>query len=418
VENPTLELCHADLEPHADAVADLAAVADALTVEDEAELSYRDGVRRYRRIKPIPAPASHGEQVDSAATYVVTGGLGTLGVLTAEALVERGAKDVVLVGRHGATPEVARRVDELGDRAAVTVHTADVARRAEVDALLAAITARGGRVDGVVHCAGVIDDVTVSRMTEEHLRTVFAGKARGARNLHDALAGTPLRFFTCFSSAAAFLGNAGQANYAAANAYLDGLVAHRVARGQAGLSLAWGAWADVGHLAEHAEVMAALRARGMKPLPHFAATRLLAELVTSATGVLGIVDHDWPVWCANLGRRAAAGYAEVLTTPEPVTVAPPATQDGPPDLSTMDDDGVRRVVTEEILAAIAEALGGVADERAALSTSPAELGLDSFSAIQFRTRLTRRLGVAVPLARLVSLASLADVVDLVVEQAR
>ena len=418
VENPALELCHADLDPAADATADLVAVADALAVEDEAELSYRDGARRCRRIAPAPAPRPDGEQLDSAATYVITGGLGTLGMLTAEALVEQGAKDVVLVGRHGPAPEVARRVDELGTRAAVTVHTGDIADRGQVDALLAAIAARGGRVDGVVHCAGVIDDVTVARMTEAHLRTVFAGKARGARNLHDALAGTPLRFFTCFSSAASFFGNAGQGNYAAANAYLDGLVAHRVARGQAGLALAWGAWAEVGHLAEHADLMAALRARGMKPLPHFAATRLLAELATSAGGVLGIVDHDWPAWCANLNRRAVSGYADVLAEPKaaPAAKDTPA-PDGPPDLSTLDDDAVRGAVTEEVLVAIAEALGGVTDREAALSTSPAELGLDSFSAIQFRTRLTRRLGVAVPLARLVSLASLAEVVDLVTEQA-
>ncbi|GDY33814.1 type I polyketide synthase [Gandjariella thermophila] len=416
VENPALEICHVDLD--ADHASDLLAIADALTVEDEAELAYRGGARRYRRITRVPMPEATNEELDSAATYLVTGGLGTLGLLTAEALVEQGAKDIVLVGRHNPTPEAAERVDRLGTRAAVTVCRADVADRAQVNALLAAINARGRRVDGVVHCAGVIDDITVAAMDVDHLRTVFAGKARGAWHLHDALADTPLRFFTCFSSAASFVGNGGQANYAAANAYLDALVAHRVAQGLHGLSLAWGAWADVGHLAEHADLMATLRTRGMNPLPHFTAKGLLAELVTSATGVLGVIAYDWHTWSANLGRRPFACHAELLAEPALRPEQPSKSQPSDvPDLCGMDEAAVRTLVTAEVREAIAEALGAPPAEQRAQSASLVELGLDSFSAIQFRARLTRRLGVTVSLARLVSLTSLDDVIDVVTELA-
>ncbi|WP_406366012.1 type I polyketide synthase [Streptomyces sp. NBC_01546] len=186
-------------------------------------------------------------------TVLVTGGTGALGALVARHLVTRhGVRHLVLASRRGTDAEgVAELVAELTEQgAAVSVASCDVSDRAQVEALLASVPAEHP-LTGVVHMAGVLDDGVIAALTPERLAGVFAPKVDAVRHLDELTRGLDLDAFVVFSSAASLMGSAGQGNYAAANAYLDGLMAGRRAAGLPGLSLAWGLWEQANGLTAH-----------------------------------------------------------------------------------------------------------------------------------------------------------------------
>ncbi|WP_309232371.1 SDR family NAD(P)-dependent oxidoreductase, partial [Micromonospora tarensis] len=170
----------------------------------------------------------------------MTGGLGALGGHVARHLVTRhGVRHLLLVSRSGGGSEIAAELTALG--AGVTVAGCEVGDRAALAALIRGI-GPDRPLRGVVHAAGVVRDAVLANVTPGHLDRVLRAKVDGARHLHELTLDRPLTAFVLFSSAAAVLGAAGQSPYAAGNAYLDALAAHRRAAGLPGHSLAWGAW--------------------------------------------------------------------------------------------------------------------------------------------------------------------------------
>lgn len=230
--------------------------------------------------------------------YLVTGALGGLGLRTAEWLVERGAKELYLVGRRppsAATREQIEAFEAVGAR--VHVVAADISRSEDIQRLSALIRENGSELRGIVHAAGVLDDGVVMQQTPERFATVFAPKVAGGWLLHEFSLQYPLDFFALFGSAAAVLGLSGQSNYAAANAFLEGLAALRHHNGLPATCVAWGAWSDIG-MATRVKVAQRSMVIGIGNVSPESGMRLQEQAILSGVPNLAALPFDWKVFFA------------------------------------------------------------------------------------------------------------------------
>ncbi|NIO82504.1 MAG: SDR family NAD(P)-dependent oxidoreductase [Candidatus Aminicenantes bacterium] len=228
----------------------------------EDQIAFRLGVRHVRRLafhnSPPPAAPGPAAVFSPDGTYLITGGLGGLGLKVAQWMVEQGARHLVLMGRRGASAaaqEVLDTMAEAGVRA--VVFKADVSQEDQVAGMLAEISQSMPPLKGIIHAAGVLEDGMLMQQKWEHFTRVMASKVEGAWILHTLTLDTPLDFFILFSSAISLLGSFGVGNYAAANAFLDTLAHHRRNQGLVAMSINWGPWAEVGMAAN-------LGSRGMR----------------------------------------------------------------------------------------------------------------------------------------------------------
>ncbi|EXU61496.1 polyketide synthase, partial [Streptomyces sp. PRh5] len=291
---------HQATDPAADGVAD--AVLRAVRA-DEPQVALRTGGLMVPRLMRARVTDSADETesggltpagLDPDGTVLITGGTGLLGGLVAEHLVRTWqVKHLVLVSRRGSdapgAPELAERLSDLGAQvriAAVDVTDAD----AVADAVAGVDSAHP--LTGVIHAAGLLDDAVVTSQTREQVARVWAAKATAAAHLHTATADLPLRMFVTFSSAAGVVGNAGQAGYAAANAFVDALVARRRALGLPGTSLAWGLWEQASEMTGHVGQADLTRLRGMRPLASERGLALLDAACRCANPLMVAVDFD------------------------------------------------------------------------------------------------------------------------------
>ncbi|MFI9246565.1 SDR family NAD(P)-dependent oxidoreductase [Streptomyces sp. NPDC053086] len=196
--------------------------------------------------------------VRTDGAYVVTGGLGGLGLATACWLAEQGAGRIVLNGRRPPSLDAARAINDLA--ADTVVVLGDISRPGTAERVVEAATKGGVPLRGVVHCAMVLDDAALTTIRDHQLTKVWAPKVTGAWNLHSATAGHALDWFVLYSSMSSLLGNAGQGVYAAANAWLDAFAAWRTRRGRPTLAVDWGPWGETGQATDFTE-------RGYETIP-------------------------------------------------------------------------------------------------------------------------------------------------------
>ncbi len=248
-----------------------------------------------------PAAARRTEARHSAlplqpnATYLVTGGLGALGLQVARWLVERGARHVVLAGRHDPSPAARQAIERLQHSGAqVMAAQADISEAEQVRALLAAIEQTMPPLRGIVHAAGVLDDGVLLQQNRERFETVMAPKIWGAWLLHDLTRDLPLDFFVLYSSAAALFGSAGQGNYAAANAFLDALAHQRRAEGLPALSINWGAWAEAGMAATVDHNRRQWTQRGFGLIAPDQGIQALGQALRLGIPQVAVLPIDWP----------------------------------------------------------------------------------------------------------------------------
>jgi polyketide synthase 12 len=356
--------------------------------------------------------------LDPDGTVLITGGTGTLGSAVAEHLARtRQAGRLVLVSRRGmdapGAPELAARLAELGCPARIVA--ADVGDPAAVRELVAGIDP-AHPLTGVVHTAGTLDDAMVRSLTPEYIERVWAAKAGAAHHLHEATAGLRLGMFVVFSSFAATLGTLAQANYAAANAYLDALAANRCAAGLPGLSIAWGLWAEIsgltGKLTE--ADLARFRRFGIKALPTGDALALFDAARRDGRPALVALGFDAPALAGRPARELPAPLRAFATSGE--RVARRAVSAGQPGewsarLRGMTAPEGRKALVTLVRTSAATVLGHGDSAAVPTDASFKALGFDSLTAVELRNRLAAATGLRLPAALVFDYPEVAALAD-------
>ncbi|WP_188316809.1 type I polyketide synthase [Solihabitans fulvus] len=361
--------------------------------------------QRPRVEQPAPAPIA----LDPTGSYLVTGGAGGFGAETARWLVDRGARHLVLVNRRGmAVPEAGDLVTELAARGVdVSVHAADVTDEPAMRELVAAVDGGGARLRGVVHAAMVLDDALVTDLTAERFQAVLAPKMAGALVLDRVTEGHDLDLFLMFSSAAAVVGNAGQAAYCAGNLFLEALARARRARGLVGQAIAWGALGEVGYVARNEATARTVARAGLGLMPLHQIRRALDELVGSAETAPEVA----VVWSHD-GEFVRRLYSH-LTTPRLGDLVGGQHSDD----DEYDDliDRLREATVEEAIALTADTIAntladvlGIDPERIDRNGPLDHLGVDSLMGAELITKMRRRFGREIPLMRVVASSGIDD----------
>jgi phthiocerol/phenolphthiocerol synthesis type-I polyketide synthase C len=340
-------------------------------------------------IAPAPVP------IRSDATYLITGGLGGLGLEVARWMVARGARHLALVQRREPDADAREAVRELGERGAdVRIERADVAHEADLAAALARIGAEMPPLRGVVHAAGVLDDATLLQMDQARLARVLAPKLQGSWNLHRLTHAQELDFFVLFSSAAPLLGLPGQANYAAANAFLDALAHHRRARDLPALSINWGPWSEAGLAAAREDRGSRLERLGLGSLSPEQGIGALEALLRTPAAQCGVLRLDAERWCASYPAATASPFLAALRESEPSVAEPEPTTDGirATVLAARSARERQALLETHLRERVAQVLR-LSAERVTLAQPFKALGMDSLMTLELRNRLEADLGI-------------------------
>ncbi|MCP4664318.1 MAG: SDR family NAD(P)-dependent oxidoreductase, partial [bacterium] len=367
-------------------------------VEDQLALR---GVERYAaRLAAAPAAAGGAGELElsNRGVYLITGGLGALGLQTARWLAARGARELLLVGRRAPGEEACATVRRIEDRGArVTIAACDVADAESLRSLLSDLRGRGGAIAGVIHAAGVAGYQPLESLDAEAVRRVMAAKVCGGWLLHRELAGDDLDFFIAYSSISATWGSRHQAHYAAANTFLDALARFRTGVGLPAHSIAWGPW-DGGGLASEATAEQYAR-MGLGLLSAGPATEILGALVAEAAAERVVADLDWRVFLAVLEARRCRPFFSRFAAED---ARGPGIGDGPEtpsflqELAAIPDYEQPAAVEAMVAEAVAQVLGYDGDSPIDPGKGLTELGMDSLMATEIVQRLRRVLGRRLP----------------------
>jgi acyl transferase domain-containing protein len=413
-ELPHLQPVRIDLpSDEEDAAAIEAVCAELLSrgrVEDR--VAYRRGVRYVLRLVPAATSGDRAGSLKADGWYLVTGAFGALGLQVARWLVDQGARQLVLVGRRGGSPAAQSLLTACAARGArVQIVKADVTQAADVERLFAGAEREFGTVRGIVHAAGVLDDALLEQQEWGRVARVLAPKMAGAWYLHRRTLGQPLDFFVLFSSAAALLGAGGQANYAAANTFLDALAHERRRQGLPGLSINWGPWAEAG-MATGAGAVHQRRweERGVRPIDPGAGLRVLGSLLEGAKPQVAVLDADWSALLRSVGEDAMP-LLETLAGQRPS--APAARGIARADLLAAEEQARRTLAEEFCRQALTASLG--LREPVRVDCPVSDLGLDSLMALEARNRIMRGVGVSIPVVKFLEGRSVRELAELVAE---
>lgn len=406
-----------DLAPGTDAEASadqLIREVGAGSVEDK--VAFRGGRRYVARLsyrRHLDRNAQ-GLAVSPDVTYLITGGLGGLGLAMAGWLVAHGARHLLLVGRKGLPPREAwPEVDPDGPTgrgvaavrllesqgALVEVAALDVAAAGPLEDCLESRRRRGEpAVRGVVHAAGTLKFEPLATQDVSLLRDAVAAKVQGAWRLHQLFEDGTLDFMVFCSSSSALLSSPLLGVYAAGNAFLDALAAHRRARGLSALSVNWGTWAEVGMAVEAGRSAGGAMLSGMGTITTSRGLAALEQLLMSGDAQAAVMPIDWPKLVRAYPAFAKDPFLERLTADAWQDV-----HDSGRRLHLEDLDGQgfeeKTAVLQDYLRREAARVLGMSTDRLGVADALSSLGFDSLMAVQLKNRIETDLGVVVPMIR-------------------
>ncbi|MCW5211359.1 SDR family NAD(P)-dependent oxidoreductase [Desulfobulbus sp. TB] len=336
---------------------------------------------------PLQQQATEQKRIKSDRSYLITGGFGGLGLKTAEWLTTQGATHLVLSGRRTNSEAAQSAIADLENKGVkVKAVKADISQAEEVKSLLHACQ-EFAPLKGIVHSAGVLDDGVITQQTPARFAKTFAPKVQGSWHLHQYSQGILLDFFVCFSSQSSLLGNGGQANYAAANAFMDALMHQRQTMGLPALSINWGGWSEVGMAKE-------LMEKEDEAISPQQGVELFEALLVQDMPQAGAVPLQWRKFSQKLPSLAGFPVLSKLIQPSKSTTAGRSSpqQQFSQASSHASVEEQYEILQNHIKSEIEPIVGTIpADEENFF----VDLGMDSLMSIQLSTRLTAYIGVSV-----------------------
>ncbi|WP_088240285.1 type I polyketide synthase, partial [Calothrix rhizosoleniae] len=403
LENPQLWGGMVDLEPFSDESETqtlLQLIADNNQKEDH--LALRENSAYIPRLVKQSLEDKKSISLKDNATYLITGGLGVLGLHTARWMVQQGAKHLVLTGRKQPSPETVQAIQELEKLGTqILVLCGDISNEVDATKIVEEIEASLPDLKGVIHAAGVLDDGLLDSMNWEQFTRVMAPKVQGAWNLHNLTHNIALDFFVCFSSMASLVGSAAQGNYAAANAFMDALAHHRHAMGLPGLSINWGPWSTAGMAANlDSRHQSRILAMGITPLASEQGLQLLGQLLEQSIPQVGVLPIQWSVFQEQFSfcNQMPLLWELVSKTESQQEASKAKTTQNEllRRLASLPDGERYNVLRTEIQAEVASVLGLSDSQLPGFEQGFFDLGMDSLMAVELRNRITQLLGVALP----------------------
>ncbi|BAX91782.1 type I polyketide synthase [Mycobacterium shigaense] len=405
-EHPELRTTLVDLdaaEPVTALNAELAAPASDV-IDDV--VAWRGGQRLVERLSRATLGEPTRAAVRSGASYIITGGLGGLGLVVARWLADSGAGRIVLNGRSEPSAEQRAALTELERKTEIVVVSGDVAAEGVADALVAA--AGEANLRGILHAAAVLDDSLVFSMTKDSLERVWAPKVTGALRMHRASTRCELDWWLGFSSTASLLGGPGQTSYACASAWLDALVDWRRAAGLPATVINWGPWAEVG-------LARTLTGGPLDPITPTEGAAALEPLLAVDRGHTGVARLRPDRALIAFPEIRSLGYFTSVVE-ELDAAGDGGDWAGPEALAGLEPAEAQALMTDRLRARIA-AVMGYADRSAVDAGVPLiELGMDSLMAVRIRNTARADFGAEPPVALLLQGASLHDLTAELVRQ--
>ena len=422
LEHPPLWGGLVDLDPAADASTFATALRGAVADQVDDQSAWRSGVRYVPRVATQPPPAARSIQLRPDRSYLITGGLGGIGLALAEWMGSRGARHLVLAGRTPVPPASDWDSDSddprlvslrgLRDRGVNVVTVAvDVGNDTAVTDMMAAFGRDWPPLGGVLHAALAPSSSPLADMALPLWDSMFRTKVHAADLLERLTASQPLDFFVNFSTTTALLGSVDLAHYAAANAVLDAMASRLRAEGRPGFSVNWGTWSNSSLSADARERFVR---GGLRPIGTEAGLAALESLLATGTARAVVADIDWPVLRAAYESRRSQPLLSNMSTGEDSRRGQVShDEDVPFDLVAL-TAGERRIAIEGLVRRAAAAVLGLASADAIdARTSLFKMGLDSLMAVQVQRRLERAAGGMLPTALVFNHPTVPALVDII-----
>jgi acyl transferase domain-containing protein/acyl carrier protein len=397
------------------------AIEDAFRFMAQANHIGKIVVSMQERDVLIEPPAASETLFREDGSYLITGGLGALGLSVARWMVGCGARHLILMGRNGPAGAIKEAIDSLKEGGAnVMTVKADVADIRRVKQAVAKSKSEMPPLRGVIHAAGILDDGILLQQDVERFRRVMAPKIAGAWNLHVATKKEPLDFFILFSSVAVLLGSPGQGNYSAANSFLDSLAHYRQSLGLPAMSVNWGPWSEIG-LAVRPGRGERLALRGIGSMTPARAIDVLQKLFSERPAQVAVMPFDLGQWSlfnppakgssllAGLSREMAETTAQAVSRPARRAVV---NRDALLAAGPQECQALLETYLREQLALVL----GLSPANLDLHHPLNRLGLDSLMAVEMKNRIELDIGVLIPMVRLLQGPSLAQVAEQLARQ--
>jgi SAM-dependent methyltransferase/acyl carrier protein len=410
LEHPELRCMTVDLDPNS-ADGDALALLDLLLAPPDRQVAVRAGrtLTPQIRHKSVDVPLESRLQLDCDSSYLVTGGLAGLGWLTADWLAARGARHLVLMGRSEPSETTRNNIARL-ERSGVSIRIVlgDVSKEDDVRRALDAAPA-SSPLRGIIHSAGVTDDASLLQQNWSRFEKVMSAKVDGTWLLHRLTEHVALDFFVLFSSGASFVGSQGQANHAAANAFMDALAHRRRKSGRPALSINWGPWSGTG-AATRGGILDRIHERGIASIDPTSGLRVLEHVMQTTSAQIAVLPIDDLELLSGIGSRIIHGAVSENQSQSPHARSV-ALADALEDLRHVPPGRLKPLLVERIEREAVKVMGMDASESLDPRQPLNELGLDSLMAVELRNALGALIGKPLPATLLFNYPTIAQLTE-------